>query len=643
MIKRGTLIKTNSKSQITIFVVIALIIIAGIAGFFAFKNSFFNQVTPSIAPVYEYYLSCIKTSISEGANIMGSQAGYIEAPKFSAGSSYAPFSNQLTFMGLGVPYWYYISKNGLEEEQIPSKKDMESQLNKYLKEKSGKLCDFSYFRNRGYDIVLETPLAVSSKINSEKISVSLSQKLIVKYQESLVTFTNHNIEQDSVLGKYYDLSKKIYYYEKDSMFLENYSMDVLYNYAPVSGVEFNCSPVIWNPYDVISRIKNALSANIGALKMKGNYYSKGRYTEYFVAGKSANINIGNEQVNFIYSPDWPGRFEIWPTENNLMIAKPIGTQKGLAAMGFCYAPYKFVYDMYFPVLIQILSSDGQNVFQFPIALVINKNNPKESLPSEYIDQSENICENANTEININTYNINLESIEADIEFKCLSDSCSLGKTKIQNENTTNDYASLKALVPQCLNGYLIAKSPGYADEQYLISTNTETSANIILDKQYKLKLQIYVDGKLTNDLSILTIDENLENISNSVNSISYPYNQEISLAEGNYNFNLMVYKSGSINIPSTTSRQCVSVPREGVLGLFGMEEDKCTDITVPSQTISNLLYAGGNTNYYITPSELERAKIMKVYASSVKLPSSFDQIPEIYDNLEVKNIDIVFE
>jgi hypothetical protein len=216
----------------------------------------------------------------------------------------------------------------------------------------------------------------------------------------------------------------------------------------------------------------------------------------------------------------------------------------------------------------------------------------------------------------------------------------LGRTKIQNES---DISSITAKVPQCLNGVIIAKSPGYADKKYLISTNTEGSAEIILDKQYNLGLEIYVNGALTNDLSVLSIDENSENLSSSVESVSYPYNKEISLAEGNYNFNLMVYKSGSITIPSTTSRECISVPRSGVLGLFGMEEDQCTDITLPSQTISNLLYAGGNTNYYVTPSELEKARVMKIYASSAKLPSSFDQIPEIYDSLEGKSIDIVFE
>jgi hypothetical protein len=641
MNKRGIFFRKSRRSQITIFVIIALIIVVAVGGFFLIRTSFLNPIPPSIAPVYEYYLSCVRTSISDGADIMGSQGGYIEPPEFEPGSTYAPFSNQLAFMGRGIPYWYYLSGNGIEREQIPSKKQMESQFNKYLMEGVGKICDFSSFTSRGYNITLDDSSGVSSTINSEKISVSLSQKLTVQYLDTSVTLTNHNIEQNSPLGRYYDLAKKIYDYQKNNMFLENYTMDVLYNYAPVSGVEFNCSPLIWNPYDVISRLKNALSANIGAIKMKGNYYTPTKYTNYFVVGKSGDIDLKNEQINFVYSPAWPGRFEIWPTENNLMIAKPIGTQQGLAVMGFCYTPYKFVYDMYFPVLIQILSPEGEDIFQFPVAMVINKNNPKEPIPSEYTVQSENICQNANTEISINTYNINLEPIESEVEFRCLTDSCYLGKTKIQNES--NELSSLTAKVPQCLNGVLIAKSQGYADKKYTISTNTETSADIVLDKQYKLGLQIYIDGKLTDDLSILSIGENLENTSNTVDSVYYPNSKEINLAEGNYNFNLMVYKSGSINIPSTTSRQCVTVPRAGVLGLFGMEEDKCTDITIPSQTISNLLYAGGNTNYYAIPSELENAKVMKVYASSVKLPSSFAEIPEIYDALEGKSIEIVFE
>ena len=94
----------NRRGQVTIFVIIALILAAAIAGYFIFRNVYAPSVPKSIQPVYDYYTSCVKSTVKDGANIMGSRAGYIELPEFEPGSEYAPFSNQLSFMGTGVPY-----------------------------------------------------------------------------------------------------------------------------------------------------------------------------------------------------------------------------------------------------------------------------------------------------------------------------------------------------------------------------------------------------------------------------------------------------------------------------------------------------------------------------------------------------------
>ena len=86
-----------------------------------------------IEPVYLYYLSCIEQDTSNGALLLGQQGGYIQQPEFSPGSEYMPFSSQLDFFGTGVPYWYYISGNGVSKEQVPSKEKMQSDLNDFVK------------------------------------------------------------------------------------------------------------------------------------------------------------------------------------------------------------------------------------------------------------------------------------------------------------------------------------------------------------------------------------------------------------------------------------------------------------------------------------------------------------------------------
>lgn len=637
--KRGNFNFSLKKAQVTIFVIIALILVAGIAGYFIVKKGVFSTIPSSISPVYDYYLSCLSQGVKEGANIMATQGGYIYSPDFSPGSEYAPFSSQLAFMGFGIPYWYYVSANGVKREQVPNLVGMQKELAKYIQQEAFKKCDFSSFADEGYEIDLSNSSSTSVSISDNKIKLNVNSKLVIKKGEESYSISSYNLEVDSNLGKFYNLAKKIYDYEQKSMFLENYSVDVLYNYAPVEGVALNCSPVVWNPYDVINNLKNALNANIGAIKLNGEYYSLNNQKDrYFVTGSNAGFNLKTERVNFIYSQSWPSRFEVWPTKNNMMVASPIGTQQGLSMLGFCYAPYKFVYDMYFPVLIQLSDENAQEVFQFPMAIVIDKNSPREAITNEYFTQPADICDNANKEIIISTYTNNLEPVESEIQFKCLNSVCSLGKTKIDNSSSV---ASLIAKVPECYNGIVIANAKGYGEEKQIISTNEESSADIILQKEYTLPLEIYVKGAIVNDNSIFMISESSENSSNYVGTVSYPLKKEITLKEGNYDFDLKVYKSGNLVIPATTTKQCVKQPKAGIFGMIvGLEEEKCYDINIPSQTISNLIYAGGKLSQYITQSELSNAKVFRIYANAAKDPSNLEEVQQVYDSIENKRINI---
>jgi len=628
----------SKKSQITIFVIVAVIIIVGIIGVVLFRNVLFPSAIPSdLVPVYDYYLSCVSNIADDGITIMGSHAGYIEPPTFEPGSQYAPFSSMLGFMGTGIPYWYYVSGNGIKKEQIPTKNEMQNQLANYVLDEIGK-CDLTNFRNQGYVIGVEDPTSSKVLISDNKISLSLKQKIIITKGESTYTISSHSVNLNSKFGSLYNLAKQVYEYEKSRAFLENYTVDVLYTYAPVSGADFNCSPSIWIPNQVFDRLRTALQANLISLKLQGDYYeTKGKYSSYFIVGEDSGINLNNQQVSFVYSSDWPSRFEVWPTRNDVMIAEPVGTQAGLGAMGFCYTPYKFVYDMYFPVLIQIYNpEDGQDLFQFPFAVVINKNVAREALDSQIPESVENVCDNANLNISISTYNVHLDPVESIISFKCLNSVCNLGKTQVD----ANNDARLNAMVPQCYNGILTAKAEGYSEKSQIISTNQENFAEMVLDREYNLPIEIYIDGVLTNDVSVLITSKTQDNITSFTNTLSYPSTKVFKISEGSYNFDLKVYKSSSITIPATTTTQCSNTPKAGLLGFFGAEEEKCFDVTTPSQTVSNIVYAGGNINWYLTAGELESAKILRVYATSMKVPSTLDEVSASYDNLQRKTLDI---
>ncbi|KKL71390.1 hypothetical protein LCGC14_2095370, partial [marine sediment metagenome] len=135
--------------------IIAIIIVGTIVVFFVFRDSLiFTQIPAEIEPVYTTFLSCLEEDALVGINVLESQAGYIEIPDFEPGSRYMPFSSQLDFLGNPIPYWYYVSGNNIQKEQIPSKNNMEEQLGDFIEEKISN-CRFDEYYEQGFEITFE--------------------------------------------------------------------------------------------------------------------------------------------------------------------------------------------------------------------------------------------------------------------------------------------------------------------------------------------------------------------------------------------------------------------------------------------------------------------------------------------------------
>ena len=107
----------------------------------------------------------------------------------------------------------------------------------------------------------------------------------------------------------------------------------------------------------------------------------------------------------MYEESWPTRIEIWPAENSLLVAEPIGLEQGLGILGFCYVPYHFVYDFSYPVMIQLFS--GDEMFQFPVVVSIDKNKPRLALDAvSQPDVVKQLFEYKHTKIKVETLNTN---------------------------------------------------------------------------------------------------------------------------------------------------------------------------------------------------------------------------------------------
>ena len=623
--KRGMI---NQKAQTTIFIILAIAIVAAILLFFFFRGSLsFGGPPKNLEPVYTYYLNCIDQETAIGAAILGQQAGYIEGPEFTPGTSYMPFSSYLDFVGIGVPYWYYISGNGLVKEQVPTKENMEEELNKFLEQRILE-CNFAEFTRQGFEIDLGKDIEVQTKIRDNKIDVEVKQNIIIRTEEGSWTGKRHTKDVNSNLGKFYELSLKIYEDFKETMFLENYGVDILRLYAPVDGVKIQCNPAIWNTEEVRENLTRALEANIPFIKIKGDYYNlKDKDNEYFVhdIGESVDVNI-----NFLFSRNWPSKMEVWPNDQGLMIADPIGTQEGLGMLGFCYVPYHFVYDFAYPVLIQMYYND--EIFQFPVVVFINKNRPREPIEGSSLPNAvPELCQYKNTEITVSTFNVNLEPVPADIGFKCFDTTCRIGRTQINQGD-----AILSENFPQCGNGFVIATAEGYETKKQIFSTIREGSITLFLDRKYKLELELESAGSIDNAIVTFTKDDKIK-------SIAYPDQKEVELTTGQYEIKVYVYSKSNIRLEGSSEQKCIDVPISGVLGIFGATEQKCFNLEIPGQTIDTGVSGGGTQNYFISESQLENSNKIIIEVTNFGNPSKVEDLQINYNRIETSNLGVFFE
>lgn len=612
----------SKRSQLTIFIIVAIVIVGVIILFFTLRGGIERPIPQELEPIYNYYLSCMESELFNGISILGQQGGYIDPPEFSSGSEYMPFSSELNFLGIGVPYWYYISGNGVEREQIPSKEKMEAELEDFLEQRF--FCDFSGFEEGGFGIDYGE-LEVRSDIKDNRVDINIAQDLTFNFGDTSWTGKTHTISMDSRLGKFYDLAEKIYLKNKDEMFLENYGVDILRLYAPVDGSEIGCSSKIWLVDDVRADLINALEVNIPQIKIKGDYYNLVREeNKYFVQDIGEDIDVN---VNFMYIGEWPSKIEVWPSEGGILKADPVGLQEGLGMLGFCYVPYHFVYDFAFPVLIQLYS--GAEMFQFPVVVYIEKNNPRESLDVEALPAIiPELCEYKNTEMTVYTYDTSLDPIDAEIKYKCLDTTCIIGETS--NGFLTENF-------PQCKNGFIIVESGGYETGKYILSTVQEDIVDVILNKKYTLDLEIQKNGDKIGDYAVISFTKE-----GKVQTYSYPSQNEVELTEGQYEIKLYIYSNASIQLEGGESLKCVDVPKAGFFGIFGGKEEKCFPLVIPDQVVSFAISGGGTQNYYMSEFDLEADKIV-VNAESFGLPIKVEDLQENYKQIELNGLDVRFE
>jgi hypothetical protein len=605
----------NKKGQVTIFIIIGILLVAGVVIFLWARGTFSVVSIPaSIQPAYTAFLACLDDKTSLGINLLESQGGYIELPEFEPGNSFMPFSSQLNFFGTQIPYWYYVSGNNIQKTQVPTKLNMEQSLAAFISDKIRE-CNYDAYYEQGFDIVQGEPSATVT-INDKDVNVNLNMEMTINYKNDTALVKNHKTTFKSNLGSLYSSAKTVYDKEQKELFLEEYAIDNLDLYAPVDGTEITCSPKVWNADDVFSDLKTAIETNTLALSTET---PKTNDEKYFYV--DAGVSNG---VRFINSAAWANSFEVNPSDDNFLIANPVGNQQGLGILGFCYVSYHFVYNVKYPVLVQVYS--GDETFQFPMAVVLLGNKARAPTNATAESVSSDLCPYKNTMQTVSTYDTDLNSVPALISYECLGQTCRIGNSSS---------GELTATFPQCNNGYIVAKADGYQETKYLYSTISEGSASVIMNKLYGLGVNLKLNGQDYNGQAMIYFTSDSDS-----KVVSYPDQKTVKLTEGDYNISVYIYRNSTITFPQTTRKECTKVASSGIAGLFGLTQEKCFDVTIPQQIITNSLAGGGKQSYYFYEDDLKNFNSIEINAPSLSTPTTIDELQKNYFTFDTKELEV---
>ena len=613
----------NKRGQLTIFIILAVVLVGGLIVFFAFREDLFTDSIPQeFQPVFQQYSSCIQQELENAIDLSETQGGRVFVQDYIPGSEFAPFSSNLNFLDNPVPYWFYLSGNGIIKENVPTKTEIEKEIGQFIQERIND-CNFQDFYDQEFYISLN-PATAKVNINDETVQVDITTNFVVSKEDQTARRTTFKTVVNSKLGKFYNTAAKIYSKQKNEAFLEEYAIDALRNYAPVDGVETSCSPKIWKTQEVTSDIRSALEANIQAIKLKGDYYSlSSKENEYFVVDEPVD-----EAVNLLYFKDWPSKIEILGegVDNELIVASPIGNQQGLGILGFCYVPYHFVYDLSFPVMIQI--SAGAEIFQFPVTVIIDNNLPRKAELNEFAEQGEDfdVCKFKTQDIAINTFDVNLNPIEANLSYVCFDQECNLGETKD---------GRFEGKAPSCLNGFIHSRSSGFSEKSQIFSTNSETDADIILDREYDVQIDLKIAGQTVKSTAIVTF------AGEKTSAAALPDQTSLKLSEGLYNISVFIYGNSSVSIPASTKTQCIEISRGGLAGIIGLTKEQCVDIEIPATKIDYALIGGGKSSEFLLESELQKGRIV-IDSSELPYPNSLEQLQYNLESFDSLGLDIQF-
>jgi len=600
------MLKTK-KAQVTMFIIAGVILLIIASLFFYIKSNvappfkegkvkaIVEQLPTEFQPIGSFIDFCLIETSKNAIKKLGEQGGYIYPEDYGITITSSHNSDGIYLAkNFKIAYWYYMkSPNDCKEncefiERIPSLKEMEEQLSRYIEENIN-LClnNFTIFKQQGYNFEQQEPIKIESFINKNDVSFLLKTEIRIKRGDNSVDLQKRYITLPVNLMKMYNLAKDITEKEAESSYLELHTLNLITGFSevnpeklpPMAATEFKMgTPTMWIKSNVKEKIKEILMSYLQFIRLKPSLNYIVTNSEIYNAMTLPSLpQYSDLAITFSYLGFFPLYFNLncngeicKPDELNILGIFPIGFKR-----------YNFVYDITYPVLVEITDplALNQEGYSFRFALEVNIRNNEPFKPESRIIEPINLAQSSFCDVEMrNSPYITIKVIDAqtqepvegaNIAYKCLSLEC--------NNFIPTDYNGVvtQKFPTTCLaGGKLIVSKEGYLGKLTDFTPKKEETLTFKLwpKKEINFKIMKYELTKIMGRWALiktpkeLNKDEEATLVLTRISKDEEPYivastytknssENKLTLVPGNYRVEINLVDRGTHVIPPRTIKK----------------------------------------------------------------------------------------
>lgn len=192
--------------------------------------------------------------------------------------------------------------------------------------------------------------------------------------------------------------------------------------------------------------------------------------------------------------------------------------------------------------------------------------------------------------------------------------------------------------PYCVNGFLKVEREGYHAASEQVSLTQDQDVSVLLEKYQPKKLAFTLlteegpHALRSDEQVLLQLDETAKRYGTAV---LYPETTTINLIPGTYDVRAYVVMNSSqgITVAGTTLKNCVDVPKQGVLGVLGITEEKCMESKLPSAVLYQVFTGGAAFTWSVTGEDLAQGDTVTFYLKDVGVPQKADELTRLASDL----------